>query len=86
MSTIWTEITKEEYMEMVKDLKPLESFSDPDGVLPYGYGYPAMNTIWGNDPDFPVVKCEMRKANRGELEWRYTYYGSFSSRIQELVQ
>lgn len=73
-------------MEMVNALRPLESFSDPDGVSPCGNGKPSMDTIWGNDPGLPVCKCEMRKANRHEIEWKSTYYGAFSSRIQELVQ
>lgn len=71
---MWKEIDREEYMNKVKGLKPIESFSDPDGILSFGYGRPAMDTIWGTDIDNPLVKCEMRKENRRQLEWEYKYF------------
>jgi hypothetical protein len=70
---MWHKITKEMYMEKVKGLKPMESFSDPDGVSPIGYGCPAMDTTWGKDYE-EIVKCEMRKQDRHQAEWDYTYY------------
>lgn len=70
---MWQEITKDAYMDKVKGLKPVESFSDPDGILPYGYHQPAMDTVWGKD-DKHIVKCEMRKDNRHQLEWDCKYF------------
>lgn len=69
-----TEITKEEYMGLVKGLKPIESFSDPDGILPFGYGMPAMDTVWGTDSEHPVVECQMRKESRHQQDWEYKYF------------
>lgn len=73
----WKKIDKDLYMEKVVGLKPIESFSDPDGCLPFGYGHPAMDTIWGvvgDKHDMPVVKCEMRKENRHQLLWTFEYF------------
>lgn len=68
-----TEITKEEYMTLVKDLKPMFSFSDPDGTSPIGNGRPFMEKIWG-DGATEIVCCEMSKENRHQNHWDYTYY------------
>lgn len=70
---MWKAIEKDEYMKKVAGLKPLESFSDPDGVLSFGYGVPAMDTVWGNDSG-PLLKCEMRKDNRHQADWDYSYF------------
>jgi hypothetical protein len=70
---MWQEITKDVYMDKVKGLKPIESFSDPDGILPYGYGCPAMDTVWGNG-EKQIVKCEMRKQSRHDVEWQFNYF------------
>lgn len=70
---MWKAIEKDEYMKKVAGLKPLESFSDADGVLSFGYGVPAMDTIWGNDSG-PLLKCEMRKVDRHQADWDYYYY------------
>lgn len=69
------EVTKTEYMNAFKnrELKPIGSFSDPDGVLPFGYGRPAMDTDWGLD-ETTVARCEMRKEYRTDTEWNCTYY------------
>ena len=69
-------VNKETYMEAFKqqELKPISSFSDPDGVMPFGYGRPAMDTDWGTeDSDEPIARCEMRKESRHDKEWEYTY-------------
>lgn len=76
---MWNKIDRETYMQKVKGLKPIESFSDPDGTLHFGYGKPAMDTIWGivgtNDqPDQPIVKSEMRKESRHQLDWDTEYF------------
>ncbi len=72
--TMWEKIDRSEYMKQVKDLKVLESFSDPDGIFSFGKGYPYMETIWGTDPETPVVKCEMSKPDRHSQEWEYEYF------------
>lgn len=66
-------ITREEYIKLVEGCKPHSSFSDPDGILSFGYGCPAMDTVWGKD-NIDIVRCEMRKENRHQTEWEYTYY------------
>lgn len=66
-------ITREEYMKLVEGCSPYSSFSDPDGVLSFGYGRPAMDTVWGKD-DKDVCRCEMRKESRHQIEWEYTFY------------
>jgi len=71
------QVTREEYMAFFKgkNLKPISSFSDPDGVLSFGYGCPAMDTDWGTeDEDEPFARCEMRKESRHDNEWIYTYF------------
>lgn len=71
------QVTQEEYMAFFngKKLKPISSFSDPDGVLPFGYGCPAMDTDWGTDSEEePFARCEMRKDDRHQQEWEYTYF------------
>jgi hypothetical protein len=76
---MWKRIDKDTYMKKVKGLKPIEGFSDPDGTLHFGYGKPAMDTIWGivgknDEPDQPIVKCEMRKENHRQLDWDIEYF------------
>ena len=71
------QVTREEYMAFFKgkNLKPISSFSDPEGILSFGYGCPAMDTDWGNsDEDEPYARCEMRKDHRLQEEWEYTYF------------
>ena len=70
-------VTKEEYQQAFDKfkLKPISSFSDMDGILPFGYGIPAMDTDWGIDgQDEPIARCEMRKESRHDTEWVYTFY------------
>jgi hypothetical protein len=69
------EITQKEYAEIFakQKLTVLESFSDPDGELPYGYFMPAFDTIWGVGEE-KIVMCEQRKKNRGQEEWDVKYY------------
>lgn len=87
---MWKAIEKDEYMQKVAGLKPLESFSDADGVLSFGYGVPAMDTIWGNDSG-PLLKCEMRKADRHQADWDYFYFiitreAQLESALQQLLE
>ncbi len=70
---MWQQIDEVEYMERVVGLKPIESFSDPDGVFSFGYGRPAMDTVWGTDGE-PILKREMRKENRHQLKWDNQYF------------
>lgn len=74
----WQTIDKDTYMKKVVGLRVLESFSDPDGDLPFGYGKPAMDTIWGIG-ETAIVKCEMRKNNRHELNWEYEYFENLTT-------
>ena len=70
-------VTKEEYQQAFDKfrLKPISSFSDMDGILPFGYGIPAMDTDWGIEgQDEPIARCEMRKESRHDTEWVYTFY------------
>jgi hypothetical protein len=72
------EVSKDEYMKFheCNNINPLSSFSDPDGILPFGYGCPAMDTDWGiRGTDEVLARCEMRKESRcyGE-DWSYKYY------------
>ena len=70
-------VTREEYLKVFGnyELKPISSFSDPDGVLSFGYGRPAMDTDWGTEEEEqPFCRCEMRKESRHQTEWEYTYY------------
>lgn len=80
---MWQSISKEVYMEKVKGLKPLESYTDPDGILQMSFGKPKIETVWGirgnsGEDDKPVVKCEMNKESRHDLEW-VTEYFEFNS-------
>lgn len=71
-------VTKEEYFDFFKknkDLKPISSFSDMDGTLPFGYGVPAMDTNWGlEETDEPLARCEMRKENRHCKDWQCEFF------------
>jgi len=70
-------VTEQEYREFFKanpHLKPISSFSDPEGTFPFGYGVPAMDTYWGlSVEDEPLAKCEMRKKDR-HSDWEYEYF------------
>ena len=61
-------VTEEEYREFFKnneDLRPIASFSDPEGTCHFGYGVPTMDTDWGiSGTDEPLARCQMRKDNR----------------------
>lgn len=75
----WNKIDKETYMGKVKGLKPIESFTDPDGTMEISCGRPEIVTIWGivggkNEDDTPIVKCEQRKENRHQQEWDTEYF------------
>lgn len=74
---MWKEISKDEYMIRVSELKPIESFSDPDGTSPYGHGRPWMETIWGHssvERDTGILKCIMSKSDRQQENWNEQYY------------
>lgn len=81
---MWQTIDKETYMEKVKGLKPIESFTDPDGTMEFSCGKPQIETIWGTvatvvneDGEYgnqPVVKCEMRKHDRHQKDWDTEYF------------
>ena len=74
------EITRIEYENIhlsTPKLKPIETFSDPDGILSFGYGKPAMDTIWGisdGEESKPILSHEMRKESRHDKEWQYRYF------------
>jgi len=75
---MWVTIDKETYMQKVKGLKPIESFTDPDGTMSFSCGRPQIVTIWGirgnsNEEDTPIVKCEQRKESRYDIEWQTEY-------------
>jgi hypothetical protein len=75
---MWQNIDKETYMQKVKGLKPIESFTDPDGTMEFSCGRPQIVTIWGTvgtneEENTPIVKCEMRKESRHQLEWDTEY-------------
>lgn len=70
-------VTKEEFITAMQCfiLKPVSSFTDVDGTLPYGLGFPAMDTDYGTEKsDLPIARCEMRKNNSDQKEWDYYYY------------
>lgn len=76
---MWGKIDKETYMEKVKGLKPLESYTDPDGTQVMSFGRPHILTIWGlrgnsGEEDSPIVKCEMNKESRHDIEWDTQYF------------
>jgi hypothetical protein len=71
------QVTKEEYTEVFRKqkLKPISSFTDIDGVMPFGYGCPAMDTDWGTiESDEPIARLEARKDGVEDKDWNYTYY------------
>ena len=74
---MWVKIDKETYMEKVKGLKPLESYTDPDGTLEMSCGQPQIDTIWGinNWPDLQqIVRCTHTKKDRHQLDWDTEYF------------
>lgn len=76
---MWNKIDKETYMEKVKGLKPLESYTDLDGTQVMSFGRPRIETIWGISGagltnDLPMVKCEMNKESRHDIEWDTQYF------------
>ena len=75
---MWVTIDKETYMQKVKGLRPIESFTDPDGTMQFSCGRPQIVTVWGivgakDEDDTPVLKCEQRKENRHQVEWETEY-------------
>ena len=68
-----TPITRDEYMELVRGLKPMESFSDPEGCSPFGNMRPQMVTVWG-DGERHIVTFKKTKENRHQSEWDYEYF------------
>lgn len=76
---MWSKIEKEVYMERVYGLKPLESYTDPDGILSMSCGKPYIETVWGISGagltnSLPMLKCEMRKEHRHQQEWDTEYF------------
>lgn len=71
-------VTEQEYREFFKNneyLRPIASFSDPDGTCHFGYGVPAMDTDWGiSGTDKPLARCQMRKENRHSGIWKCEYF------------
>lgn len=71
-------VTEQEYREFFKnneDLRPIASFSDPDGTCHFGYGVPAVDTDWGiSGTDEPLARCQMRKDNRHSGVWKCEYF------------
>jgi hypothetical protein len=74
------EITRTEYENIhlvTPELKLIESFSDPDGILSFGYGKPAMDTVYGisdGEESKPILRHEMRKESRYDKDWTYRYF------------
>jgi len=71
------QVTKEEYMDYFKThkMRPVSSFTDMDGVIPFGYGCPAADTDWAEDgSDKVTARVEMRKESRDDNFWQFTYY------------
>jgi len=68
------EITKKQFYE-IWDKNPNmsvhSSFTDVDGLAPYGYGRPAMDTTWGYEKE--IVSTEQRK-DYAEDDWEWKYY------------
>ncbi len=55
-------VDRETYLQAFKKqtLKPISSFSDPDGILSFGYGKPAMDTDWGTaGREEPIRKSKL---------------------------
>jgi hypothetical protein len=74
---MWKEITRDEYMIRVSELKPIETFSDPEGTSPYGTGRPYMETIWGHsspERDVGILKCITSKSDCHQENWDEEYY------------
>lgn len=69
------EVTADEYFAAFKkyELKPIGSFSDPDGVISFGYGCPAMDTDWGVG-ELLIARCEMRKEDAHQAAWDFRYF------------
>lgn len=68
------EVSRDEYMEVVKNLKVFSSFSDPDGTSPYGNNRPQMITDWGMEGDnLELCACHMTKKTRHDEDWNYKY-------------
>lgn len=77
-------------MELVKDLKPLSSFTDTEGILQSGNGRPCIETTWGvpgkgDVEERQVVKCEMNKESRHEMEWQIEYFEWVKPALKEGV-
>ena len=73
---MWVKIDKDTYMQKVIGLKPIESYTDPDGTQPFSCGRPQMVTVWGirgEEENTPVVKCEQVKESRHDTEWQTEY-------------
>lgn len=69
------EITVDEYKKLWKDnpdMKVLSSFTDTEGIIPFGYGYPAMDTTWGYE-DQPILRVESKK-DYVDAKWEHKYY------------
>jgi hypothetical protein len=82
------EVSREEYFDFFKNnsnLKPISSFSDPDGTSPYGIGRPSMDTDWGvSGTDDVLATHEMRKEHRNN-EWETRYFLTVTERHKKLV-
>jgi len=73
----WIEITKDEYVAAFQKqpLAPFASFTDMDGIIPYGYGCPAADTEWGiRGEDEPILRIESRKKDRHDTKWTERFY------------
>lgn len=69
-------ITFHNYFKKYK-FKVFSSFTDVAGTSPLGYGRPAIDTKYGLDGfDEPILKTEMRKESRDDMEWKYKYYAN----------
>ena len=76
---MYIEIEQGEYLKEVPLLHPLESFTDIDGIMPFGYGHPAIDTVWGLFGAKYVYRCFMTKKDRRQADWDKKFYKALKS-------
>lgn len=74
MKTIGYETYKMLYARFRSQLKPISTFSDPDGTSPYGNFRPQMVTVWGFNNDDPFIEVHETKESRHADSWDYVCY------------
>lgn len=74
---MWQEIDVTEYNEIFnkQPMVPFASFTDIEGVVPYGYGCPAYDTEWGvKGADDAILRHEARMDSRHDKEWKSKFF------------